>query len=155
MRKPGIEIVGVTNSGQYEAGNGKIERIGDKRGKRVSWTIRNETPTPIHVKIHNFPPDTCPVDKIDFVGCEYDSEANRHQPIPAGGTRTIKGLLARNRSGVFTYEFYVRNHTTGAGNSVDPELQIDDLNTLDQLKPALVTLGLIGAIAYVYRWFKS
>ena len=155
MSKPDINIVVVTKNGQYEEANGKIERIGDKKGRQVTWTVRNQTVTPIHVKIHNFPQGTCPVEKHDFVDCVYDSAANGGQPIPSGTTRTIKGKLAKNYCGLFTYDFYVLNHTTGAGNNVDPELQIDDLNTLDQLKPVLVTLGLLGAMAYVYRWFKS
>jgi hypothetical protein len=110
------------------------------------------------VKIHKFSPSPCPVEKGDFSGCAYDSQANGGPPIPAAGgsnTRTIEGKLTKDRSGLYTYEFFVLNHTTGAGNAVDPELQIDDVNMIHLLKPVLATVGLLGAMAYVYRWFKS
>jgi hypothetical protein len=154
-----ITIVVVTEGGRYEAGNGKIQLIGDQKGKWVSWRVVNQTPTPIHVKIHKFSPSPCPVEKGHFNNCAYDSKAAGDPPIPAaGGTRdnfrTIKGKLTQH-TGLYTYEFFVRNHTTGAGNAVDPELQIDDFGLVDQLKPVLITVGLIGALAYLYRRFRS
>lgn len=156
MRKPHIEVVVVERDGQYDVGNGKIERIGDRQSNRVSWKVHNDTAAPIHVQIHNFAknnfaPGPNPVDEEDFTDGKYDSHAKGDNPIGKGKRRIVKGRLTGDPD-LYTYEFYVSSAQTGAGNAVDPELQIDG-RPLFAPAPLVATLGLVAGFALAYWWF--
>ena len=103
-----------------------VDRIGGKAPLAVRWVIRNRTGHVVRVRLRNFDRGAnglCPVDCGDVIGCDYLSAALDHLQEVAVQSALV-AAAGVNRS--YSYELFVENATTEAGNAIDPELQIDE-----------------------------
>ena len=131
-----IEIFIGYENGVYRAedGNGEstnsVECIGGRQGSEiiptdVSWTIRNRTGHAITVTLQDFERDSgsnCPVIGGDIFACTFESNAIDHN-----GSLLVQTALNPNADVQrYRYDLIVKHATTGDGNIVDPELQIDN-----------------------------
>jgi hypothetical protein len=131
-----------------------IDTIGNVRKKKVTWKIKNDSQRSFYIRIHQFTQSgTVPLGLGDE---EDDDFANRdcaaEKRVNPGKTKKIRGQISeRADKSTYTYHIDVWDPITNQTFRIDPELQIDDVNPLDHLKPILVTIGILGALLWAYR----
>ena len=141
----------------------KIDPIGNVRNKFVTWRVTNASKRDFYMRIHTFtpvpsvpPPSGTP--PLGLGGDDDDDFSNRHcavEKLVKSGSKgkKFKGRLSDvPRRPWYDYSITVLDRQTGEAFEIDPELQIDDVNPLDHLKPVFVSIGLVSALALAYWW---
>lgn len=121
-KKNKIKVIVTLVDGRYEAEGRWVDRIGDKRKKRIKWEFKNRTGAPLAIAIGQFSPSNpCPVTGGDFSACQAAKK-----DVTGRGDIEFEAVLNEQAAvGSYTYEIHASNPDTGTGNTIDPELQID------------------------------
>jgi hypothetical protein len=103
-----------------------IDLIGGPFATAISWTIFNRTDHSIGLRLHRFRQggaDKCPVIGGDLLNCEFESLDG----LDPGEQAVVEtAIVLDGDRGLYDYDLDVKNWSTGVGNTIDPELQIDN-----------------------------